>query len=75
MTPNNASQFLTTLQCGSSISYDLNEDGEVNSSDLTSLVIFIMYDNQSIVPLDINFDLEVDIFDILGFSDFLENTN
>jgi hypothetical protein len=71
LSPNNASQFLTTLECDTSISYDLNEDGEVNSSDLTSLVIFIMYNNQSINPLDINFDLEVDIFDILGFSDFL----
>jgi len=75
LTPNNASQFLTTLECETSISYDLNEDGEINSSDLTSLVIFIMYDNQSINPLDINFDFEVDIFDILGFSDFLDNTN
>jgi pimeloyl-ACP methyl ester carboxylesterase len=73
--PNNASQFLTTLECETSISYDLNEDGEINSSDLTSLVIFIMYDNQSINPLDINFDSEVDIFDVLGFSDFIENTN
>jgi hypothetical protein len=75
LTPNNASQFLTTLECDTSLSYDLNEDGEVNSSDLTSLVIFIMYNNQSINPLDINFDLEVDIFDILVFSDYLNNTN
>ena len=75
MSPNNASQYLTTLECETSISYDLNEDGEINSADLTSLVIFIMYGNQSINPLDINFDSEVDIFDILGFSDFLENTN
>ena len=70
--PSNASQFLTTLECGMSISYDLNNDGEINNSDLTSLVIFIMYENESLIPLDINYDLDVDVFDILIFSDYLQ---
>ena len=40
MMPENASQYLTTLECGESISYDVNNDGLINSSDLTSLMIY-----------------------------------
>ena len=71
--PENASQYLTTLECGTSLLYDVNNDGEVNSSDLTSLVIYVMYENQAFTPVDINFDLTVDIFDILLFSDYIDN--
>ena len=39
MMPENASQYLTTLECGESISYDVNNDGLIKRSDLTSLMI------------------------------------
>ena len=61
------------LECDIAFQYDVNNDGEVNSSDLTSLIIYIMYENEAMNPLDINFDTTVDIFDILLFSDYLNN--
>ena len=75
MTPENASQYLTTLECGESISYDVNNDGLINSSDLTSLMIYILYQNESLSPIDLNFDLNIDVMDILMFSDFLNEMN
>ena len=75
MMPENASQYLTTLECGESISYDVNNDGLINSSDLTSLMIYILYQNESFSPIDFNFDLNIDVMDILMFSDFLNEMN
>ena len=75
MMPENASQYLTTLECSESISYDVNNDGLINSSDLTSLMIYIMYQNESFSPIDFNFDLNIDVMDILMFSDFLNEMN
>ena len=54
---------------------DVNNDGLINSSDLTSLMIYIMYQNESFSPIDFNFDLNIDVMDILLFSDFLNEMN
>ena len=75
MMPENASQYLTTLECSESISYDVNNDGLINSSDLTSLMIYILYHNESFSPIDLNLDLNIDVMDILMFSDFLNEMN
>ena len=71
--PESTSQFMTTLSCDFSISYDVNNDGLINSSDLTSLMIYILYESGSLNPLDLNFDQSFDILDILIFADYLEN--
>ena len=71
--PESTSQFMTTLSCDFSISYDVNNDGLINGSDLTSLMIYILYENGSLNPLDLNFDQSFDILDILLFADYLEN--
>ena len=54
---------------------DVNNDGLINSSDLTSLMIYILYQNESFSPIDLNFDLNIDVMDILMFSDFLNEMN
>ena len=71
--PESTSQFMTTLSCDFSISYDVNNDGLINSSDLTSLMTYILYESGSLNPLDLNFDQSFDILDILKFADYLEN--
>ena len=71
--PTNSAQFLTTLVCEGLLVYDLNNDGVINNSDLISLAMFILYENESLNSLDINFDLNIDIIDILLFSDYLES--
>tara|TARA_Y100001970_G_scaffold265400_1_gene352943 strand:- start:507 stop:1649 length:1143 start_codon:yes stop_codon:yes gene_type:complete len=71
VSPENASQYLTTLQCGGSFSYDLNEDGEIDSADLVVLVIAVL--NSSEIDFDINNDRITNIFDILIFSSFIND--
>ena len=71
--PESTSQFMTTPSCDFSISYDVNNDGLINGSDLNSLMIYILYENGSLNPLDLNFDQSFDILDILLFADYLEN--
>ena len=76
MMPENASQYLTTLECNESISYDVNNDGLINSSDLTFFDdIHYLLKNESFSPIDFNFDLNIDVMDILLFSDFLNEMN
>ena len=58
--PESTSEFMTTLSCDFSISYDVNNDGLINSSDLTSLMIYILYESGSLNPLDLNFDQSFD---------------
>ena len=70
--PNDASQFLTTLDCNTSISYDFNNDGSIDNTDLTMLITVVI--NGSLSPFDINHDLAVDLFDILILSDYLQST-
>jgi len=69
--PDNASQYLITLQCGETVSYDINEDGAIDNADLVELVIAVI--NSFEIDFDINNDQITNIFDILIFSSFLEN--
>mgnify|MGYP006243413963 FL=1 len=69
--PDNASQYLITLQCWETVSYDINEDGATDNADLVELVIAVI--NSFEIDFDINNDQITNIFDILIFSSFLEN--
>ena len=71
VSPEDASQYLTTLQCGESFSYDLNEDGNIDNADLVVLVIAIL--NSSEIDFDINNDQITNIFDILIFSSVIDD--
>ena len=51
----------------------MNEDGIIDEFDLTTLLSFIMNNNDSINLEDINYDSLVDIFDVLILSDFLQD--
>jgi hypothetical protein len=53
--------------------YDINNDGVVNDSDFVMLLSFVIGGNDSMSAADINFDSEVDIFDLLLLADFLQN--
>ena len=67
--PTDASQYFTTLQCGQSLNYDLNEDGDIDNADLILLVVSVLNDYD--ITFDINNDQITNIFDILIFSSFL----
>ena len=54
-------------------SYDINDDGIINDSDLIMLLSFIINDNGSMDSADINFDSVVDIFDLLLLSDYIQD--
>ena len=69
VSPENASSYLTTIQCGEGYSYDLNSDGVINDADFIFLIVSVL--NSSGITFDTNFDQVTDIFDILNFSDFI----
>ena len=71
ISPENSSQYLNTLQCGEGLSYDLNEDGDIDNADLVELVIAILNDFE--INFDINNDQITNIFDILIFSSFIQD--
>ena len=73
ISPSNASQFISTLECGNSLAYDINSDGEIDQSDLIMLVVSIVNGNDIENVGDLNFDQFTDIFDILLLSDFIGN--
>ena len=73
VSPDNASQFLTTLECSNLPSFDLNGDGIINNSDFTMLLVFVLNGDASVNSLDINLDSYVDIFDMLILSDYLQD--
>ena len=52
--------------------YDVNDDGIVNDSDLLMLLSFILENIEPIDLVDINLDLEVNIFDLLLLSDYIQ---
>lgn len=70
--PEDASQYQTTLQCGGSFSYDLNEDGTIDNADLILLVIGVL--NSSENGFDINYDQTTNILDILIFSSVINDS-
>jgi len=72
-TPQSTSQFFTTLQCVNTISYDINNDGQINNEDLITIVISIVNNSQTENSSDLNFDFAVDIFDLLLLSDYLSD--
>ena len=72
-TPQSTSQFFTTLQCVNTISYDINNDGQINNEDLITVVISIVNNSQTENSSDLNFDFAVDIFDLLLLSDYLSD--
>ena len=69
--PTDASQYFTTLQCGQSLNYDLDEDGDIDNADLILLVISVL--NEYEIEFDINNDQITNIFDILIFSTILND--
>jgi len=66
-------EYLIDFLNYSQIIGDLNNDGVVNNSDFLMLLSFVIGGNDSVSAADINFDSEVDIFDLLLLSDFLQN--
>ncbi len=54
------------------LSYDLNNDGAVNNSDLEMLIFLVISDDNSFIEADINHDSSINIFDLLLLSDILE---
>jgi len=65
--------FLPVDEQTDNLPYDINNDGVVNIADFEMLLSFVIGGNDSESAADINFDLEVDIFDLLLLSDFLQN--
>jgi hypothetical protein len=65
--------FLPVDEQTDNLPYDINNDGVVNISDFEMLLSFVIGGNDSVSAADINFDSEVDIFDLLLLSDFLQN--
>lgn len=65
--------FLPVDEQTDNLPYDINNDGVVNIADFEMLLSFVIGGNDSESAADINFDSEVDIFDLLLLSDFLQN--
>ena len=71
--PQSTSQFLTTLECNNTVSYDINNDGVINNEDLIYLVVGLVNENTIENTSDINFDSYVNIFDLLMLADYLQD--
>ena len=70
--PGSTSQFFTTIDCNTStLIFDVNDDGLVDDTDLNYLVISIINENTLDILGDVNFDQNIDIFDLLTLSDHL----
>ena len=65
--------FLPVDEQTDNLSYDINNDGVVNISDFAMLISFVIGGNDLVSAADINFDSEVDIFDLLVLSDYLQD--
>ena len=69
VSPDDASQYLTTLECGSTLNFDLNNDSFINQLDTYLLMGTIVTGSNS--GIDLNYDGATDIFDLLHFIDYL----
>ena len=49
-----------------------NDDGNINNNDLIAVVVSILNNVQTTNSSDLNFDSNVDIFDLLFLSDYLQ---
>jgi len=65
--------FLPVDEQTDNLNYDINNDGVVNISDFAMLLSFVIGGNDLVSAADINFDSEVDIFDLLVLSDYLQD--
>ncbi len=65
--------FLPVDEQTDNLNYDINNDGVVNISDFAMLLSFVIGGNDSVSAADINFDSEVDIFDLLLLSDYIQD--
>ena len=65
--------FLPVDEQTDNLSYDINNDGVVNISDFAMLISFVIGGNDLVSAADINFDSEVDIFDLLVLADYLQD--
>jgi len=63
--------FLPVAEQTDNLPYDINNDGVVNISDFEMLLSFVIGGNDSVGAADINFDSEVDIFDLLLLFDYI----
>ena len=55
-----------------SSSYDVDGNGTVDDFDLSTLLYFIMNEMELIDQADVNFDLFVDLYDLIILADFLQ---
>ena len=69
--PDDASQYLTTLECEITFNFDLNNDNLVNQLDILIVVNMIL--TGSINITDPNYDGVTDVFDVLHFVDYINN--
>ena len=63
--------FLPVDEQTDNLPYDINNDGVVNIADFEMLLSFVIGGNDSETAADINFDSEVDIFDLLLLFDYI----
>ena len=66
VSPDDASQYLTTLECEGTINFDLNNDSFINQLDTYFLMASIITGSDS--GIDLNYDGATDIFDLLHLS-------
>ena len=71
LSPDNASLYLTTLECEINFNFDLNNDNLVNQLDIFIVVNMILTGSTNII--DPNYDDVTDIFDVLYFVDYINN--
>ena len=65
--------FLPVDEQTDNLQYDINNDGVVNISDFAMLLSFVIGGNDSVSAADIDFDMAVNIFDLLLLSDYLQD--
>ena len=63
--------FLSVDEQTGNLQYDINNDGVVNIADFEMLLYLVLGENNSESIADINFDSEVDIYDLLLLFDYI----